>query len=127
MGPVNGVRALEIDVIRDRHQRPLRVGQIDAAGRIGEHDSPDAKAAQRPNAEYHLVHRVPLVEVGASAQHSQGQAVQRADMELARMPDRGGQRPTGNLGVRNRHRVIQRFGERAQSGSQYDGVPGEAA
>ena len=61
IGADQRIRALQVDVVADQHERALRVTEIDASGGIGEDDGANAHAAEDADGERYFLRGISFV------------------------------------------------------------------
>src|SRR5207245_1023065 len=114
--PGERVYALEIDMVAHDDEAALRVFAIDSARRIREDHGFDAHAGKDANRKRDILHGIAFVEMNTALHSGHGDAIHRAEDELAGVADCGGARKIRNLRVGHLHRAAELVGERTETG-----------
>ena len=118
-GPTSGLRAHQVDVIVDQHQRALREAGVDAAGRIRQDHPRHAEAAEHSHREGDRGQRMAFVEVHPAGQRHHLAAARQAADQPARMPHDVRRRPVRDVAVGDFERLVQSLGKIAQPGAEH--------
>ena len=99
---------------------PGREVGIDAARRVRHDERADPEPAEHPHAERDAVGSDSLVQVRPPAHDRDRHAVERAEHEDARVPDRRRDGPAGDLRVRDLDAVLELVRKPAEPASEDD-------
>jgi len=107
-------------VVRDEDELAgLELG-VDASRRVRHDERADAERAEHAHAEHDAIRADPLVEMRPPAHDHDGNTVERPEDERARMPDRGRDRPAGDVGVRDLHAILELVRETTEPAAEDD-------
>src|SRR3990172_8381547 len=98
-------------MVRDQHEHPWTDRLVDPTGRVGNDQRPHPEPSEDANAEDGAIGTHAIVEMGAPPHDRYRDAVDLPEDEHARVTDRRGDRPAGNLLVRDLHTVLERVRE----------------
>ena len=107
-------------MIGDEDELAGREVGIDATRRVRHDERADPESSEDPDTERDPVGSDPLVQVRPPAHDRHRHAVERAEHEDARVPDRRRDGPVGDLGVRNLDAVLELVREPAEPASEDD-------
>ncbi len=101
-------------MVGDEHELPRAERLVDRARGVRDDERAHAELPENANAEDRAVGADALVEMGPPAEHRDRHAVDGPEHEHARVSDRGGGRPTRDLGVRHLDAFLDLVGEPAE-------------
>ena len=107
-------------MVADRDEAPGLDRRVDRAAGVRQHEAPDAETAEHANAEDDGRRRMPLVEVGATLHHGDGNVVQQSHDERPGVADRGGARPARDVVVGDLDRFPDGVGEGPEAAAEHD-------
>src|SRR5579884_802397 len=124
------IGSLQVQMIPDQHQCSLPVVGPDAAGRVGQHQHPNAQQPQYAHRKHHLLQRVSLVVMDTTLQNRDGNSLELSYDKLAAMSYHSGPRKMRDAGVGKPHSLAKLFGKIPQPRTEHDrqtGNPSDAA
>ena len=116
----------QVDMVADDHEVSHVVVQVGGPGGVGHEQIADAQADHHPDGEGDQVHAVAFVIVDASLHGNHVLARQFAHDEIAFMADGRGDGEARDVLVGDNQRVLNLFGQLAQSAAQDDPHNGTA-
>ena len=111
---------LQVDVVADRHQPPLSILRIDAAGSVRQDCGAHSHARKHSHRKHHAAHRIAFIKMHAPLHHHHRALANVAHHQLARVSNGGGARKMRDIVVADADRLRHLVGKSSQPRSQHN-------